>query len=90
MALDNKNYPDCISNSEKILRNEKEVPNIIFEGKKLLCTCYTESEQSEDAIKLCGEALELMDDVDIYSNRAEAYLQTEMYDDAIRDYRYVY
>ncbi|XP_045472218.1 dnaJ homolog subfamily C member 3 isoform X2 [Harmonia axyridis] len=86
-ALENKEYPDCISNAEKVLKNEKEIPNIMFEGKKLLCTCYTESEQSDEAIQICKEALELVEDVDIYFSRAEAYLQTEMYDDALRDYR---
>ncbi|KAL3282992.1 hypothetical protein HHI36_006149 [Cryptolaemus montrouzieri] len=86
-ALEEKQYTECISNAEKVLKNEKEVTNIIFEGKKLLCACYSGSEQSTEAIQYCSEALELGDDVNIYCDRAEAYLQTDMYDDAIRDYR---
>ncbi|KAK9869615.1 hypothetical protein WA026_003361 [Henosepilachna vigintioctopunctata] len=86
-ALENNEYTQCISHSEKVLKTEKEITNIIFEGKKLLCSCYSRSEQSTEAIQFCTEALELGEDVNIYCDRAEAYLQTDMYDDAIRDYR---
>lgn len=85
--LENKNYAECIELANKILKNENEVASIIFEGKRLLCSCYSKDEQSSEAITYCTEALNYNDDPNIYCDRAEAYLQTDMYDDAIRDYK---
>lgn len=86
-ALENKNYADCIDSANKVLKNEKDTPNIIYEAKRILCSCYSNDEQSEEAISVCTEALAINDDPNIYCDRAEAYLQSEMYDDAIRDYK---
>ncbi|KAJ8956857.1 hypothetical protein NQ318_014272 [Aromia moschata] len=86
-ALENKNYAECIEAANKVLKNEKDTTNIIYEAKRLLCSCYSNDEQSSEAISACTEALSLNDDPNIYCDRAEAYLQSEMYDDAIRDYR---
>ncbi|XP_023027384.2 dnaJ homolog subfamily C member P58IPK [Leptinotarsa decemlineata] len=86
-AMESNDYTRCIEAANKILTNEKENPNIIFESKKLLCTCYSNDEQSSEAIKMCTEALNYNEDPNIYCDRAEAYLQAELYDDAIRDYR---
>lgn len=70
-----------------IYRNEKEEASIIYESKRILCSCYSNDEQSSEAIKVCSEALAHNEDPNIFCDRAEAYLQTEMYDDAIRDFR---
>lgn len=85
--LESGNYQSCVENAEKVLKNEKNVQNIIYEGKRLLCICNSRDEQSEEALKWCKEALEIKQDAEIYSERAEAYLQSELYDDAIRDFR---
>lgn len=87
IALENKNYADCIDFAKKVLKNERDTPNIIFEAKRILCSCYSNDEQSTEAISVCTEALTINDDPNIYCDRAEAYLQSEMYDDAIRDYK---
>lgn len=86
-AIEAKNYGECISYSEKLLRLENQVQMIMFEGKKFLCTCYSKDEQSSDAIKACTEALELNQDANVYCDRADAYLQSELFDDAIRDFQ---
>lgn len=86
-ALEAQNYADCISSAEKVLNNEKRVNNIIFEAKRLLCTCTVKDEQTTDALKWCTEALGINQDQNLYCDRAEAYIQSELYDDAIRDYK---
>lgn len=86
-ALENKSYQEAIDLAEKVLKNEKEVPNIIYEAKKLLCAAYSNDEQTDEAIRLCSDALALNEDPNIYCDRADAYLQAELYDDAIRDFR---
>lgn len=85
--LENKNYADCIASANLIMKNEKDTSSIIFEGKRLLCACHSKNEDSNEAIGICTEALQYNDDPNLYCDRAEAYLQTDMYDDAIRDYK---
>ncbi|KAJ8917062.1 hypothetical protein NQ315_012981, partial [Exocentrus adspersus] len=87
VALENKNYAECIECANKVLKNELDTPNIIYESKRILCSCYSNNEQYSEAISTCTEALTINDDPNIYCDRAEAYLQSEMYDDAIRDYK---
>ncbi|XP_028132043.2 dnaJ homolog subfamily C member 3 [Diabrotica virgifera virgifera] len=86
-SLENKEYAQCIESANKALKNEKDVASIIYEAKRLLCACYSRDEQDSEAITFCTEALAYNDDPNIYCDRAEAYLNQELYDDAIRDYR---
>lgn len=86
-AIEAQSYADCIASAEKVLKNEKRVNNIIFEAKRLLCTCTVKDEQTPEALKWCTEALEINQDPNLYCDRAEAYLQSDMFDDAIRDFR---
>nr|CAH7761669.1 unnamed protein product [Callosobruchus chinensis] len=86
-ALEVKDYAECVESANKILKNEKEVGNIIYEAKRLLCSCYSNDEQTSEAIAACSDALKFNEDPNVYCDRAEAYLQSELYDDAIRDYR---
>jgi len=85
--IEEQNFAECIASAEKALKNEKEVQMIIYEGKRLLCTCYTKDEQMSEAITSCGEALEINKDANVYCDRADAYIQSELYDDAIRDFK---
>ncbi|XP_056642902.1 dnaJ homolog subfamily C member 3 [Diorhabda sublineata] len=86
-SLENRDYAQCIESAHKVLKNEKDIQNIIYEAKRLLCACYSGDEQSSEAITYCTEALTYNEDVNVYCDRAEAYLNSELYDDAIRDYR---
>lgn len=85
--LDERDYAACISSAEKVLKNEPEVLMVIFNAKQLLCTCHVKDEQYTVAISKCREALEIYKDPSILCDRAEAYLETEMFDDAIHDYQ---
>lgn len=85
--LENQQYTECIESAKKVLKNENEFVSIVYEAQRLLCTCYTKNEESSEAITACTEALKYNDDPNIYCDRAEAYLQSDMYDDAIRDYK---
>jgi DnaJ family protein C protein 3 len=86
-SMEEKSYQQCIDAALKVLKNENEVHNIIYNAKRLLCACYSNDEQTSEAISACTEALAINDDPNIYCDRAEAYLQSEMYDDAIRDFK---
>ncbi|TMW49100.1 hypothetical protein DOY81_005834 [Sarcophaga bullata] len=86
-ARDEKQYQDCIASAETVLKHEKEETMVIYEAKRLLCTCYMRDEQYAKSLGHCNSALEIMRDAQIYCDRAEAYLGSEMYDDAIHDYQ---
>lgn len=82
-----KEYASCAESAQKVLKYEDEVEMIVFNVKQLLCSCYTKDEQTVLAIQFCREALEISQEALVYCDRAEAYIQSEMYDDAIRDYK---
>lgn len=39
-ALENNNFGECIEEAGKILKAENSVKDVIFNAKKLLCSCY--------------------------------------------------
>lgn len=84
---ENGRFKDCIATAEKVLKHEKEVQMIIFGAKQLLCSCHVKDESFTDAIKYCRDALEIFKDPQVLCDRAEAYIGSEMYDDAIHDYQ---
>ncbi|CAG9862864.1 unnamed protein product [Phyllotreta striolata] len=86
-SIESKEYSQCIDYANKVLKNEADAQSIIYEAKRLLCSCYSLDEQSSEAITACSEALTYNEDPNVYCDRAEAYLNSEMYDDAIRDYK---
>lgn len=79
--LEENSFSDCITSGEKALKLEDEIPMIIFSANQLLCTCYVKDEQYTMAIRKCGEALQQQKDPDVLCDRANAYLETEMFDD---------
>lgn len=86
-AKEKKNYAECIESAEISLKHEKEEQMVIFEARSLLCHCLMRDEQYAKALSHCNEALDVRNDAQIYCDRAEAYLGSEMYDDAIHDYQ---
>lgn len=80
-SLDEKEYEDCIAATERTLKHETEIPMIIFSAKQLSCTCHVKAGEYVKAINVCHDALQLHKDPTVLCDRAEAYLETEMYDD---------
>lgn len=87
MHRENKEYAECVSSAEKILKNEKEVPMIIFTGNQLLCSCSVKSDKFSDAITYCNDALKIEKNPATLCDLAEALIGEEMYDDAVRSYQ---
>lgn len=79
--LEEKAYEDCISAAERTLKHENEIPMILFSAKQLSCTCHVKAGQYNQALSVCADALKLHKDPSVLCDRAEAYLETEMYDD---------
>lgn len=85
--LEDRQYASCIESAEKVIKLEKDVEMIIFSARQLLCSCYAKDEQYTQAIGQCREALDIQKDPEVLCDRAEAYLGTDMFDDAIHDYQ---
>lgn len=80
-SLENGQYEDCIDSAKKALKLETEVSMIIFTAKQISCTCNVKAEKYSDAIGQCREALELQKEPNVLCDRAEAYMETDMFDD---------
>ncbi|KAK6633205.1 hypothetical protein RUM44_003806 [Polyplax serrata] len=85
-AVGEKDYGNCIEFAKKILLAETSTKAIKFRAKEKLCHCYLHNDQLSLAIASCKEALDIQKKPNIYCDRAEAYINSEMYDDAIQDY----
>ncbi|XP_047107810.1 dnaJ homolog subfamily C member 3 [Schistocerca piceifrons] len=86
-AANNKDYTKCVEQAKKVLKEEPTIQMISFLAKQKLCHCYLKSDQLSLSIQSCREALELQKDPYVLCDRAEAYISSEMYDDAIHDYQ---
>lgn len=80
-SLELGEFEDCIDATKKALKLETEIPMIIFNAKQLSCTCHVKGEKYSEAIGQCREALELQKDPSVLCDRAEAYMETDMFDD---------
>lgn len=87
MHRENNDFESCISSSEKALKNEKDVPMIIFGANQLLCSCHVKSDKFADAITYCNAALKIEKDPNTLCDLAEALIGEDMFDDAIRSYQ---
>uniref|UniRef100_A0A6B2E771 Putative dsrna-activated protein kinase inhibitor p58 n=1 Tax=Phlebotomus kandelakii TaxID=1109342 RepID=A0A6B2E771_9DIPT len=87
MYLDERQYMGCVEAAEKVLKFETEIEMVIFSAKQMLCSCHVKDEQYTQAVTRCREALEIHKDPSVLCDRAEAFIGTEMYDDAIKDYQ---
>jgi len=85
-AAEERNYADCIDYALKLLKVEEQVEMIQYVAKEKLCHCYLHSDQVTLSLQYCREALEIHRDPSVLCDRAEAYIASDMFDDAIRDY----
>lgn len=85
-AISSQDYDTCIDSAQKILKTETKVPMIQWLGHAKLCKCYMEQGKTAESISSCNKALEINKDADVLCDRAEAHINFDMFDDAIRDY----
>ncbi|KAJ8891715.1 hypothetical protein PR048_004244 [Dryococelus australis] len=85
-AVEKKDYPNCITAAKKVLTIEPNIPMVMFEAKRKLCHCYLHDNQLSHAVQSCSEALQLSREPDVFCDRADAYINSDQFDDAIKDY----
>lgn len=82
----NKEWEECVTSANKILKEEKDEPKVRFIGFDKLCQCQVYSDIS-GAINACNAAIEIHEEARTYCDRAEAYLKDEMWDEALADFQ---
>ncbi|XP_026333207.1 dnaJ homolog subfamily C member 3 [Hyposmocoma kahamanoa] len=82
-----RDFSGCIASANKVLQAEDEVPLVVFEAKKWLCSCSVKEELFAEAAARCGEALALGRDARLLCDRADALLGLDMFDDALLAYK---
>ncbi|KAH9414859.1 DnaJ sub C member 3, partial [Dermatophagoides pteronyssinus] len=83
-------HQGCIDKLQQGLELETNVPNLVHLFKSKLCHCLNLKGNSQEAIKICSEVLELNpNDIHALCDRADSYINLENYDDASSDYKKV-
>ncbi|KAJ1523681.1 hypothetical protein ONE63_001521 [Megalurothrips usitatus] len=85
-ALQGNNYKRCIEIANKVLVSEPNVENIRFQAFDKLCQCYQKDDQISESLRSCQDALDIHMDARILCDRAEVYIASGMFDEAVRDY----
>lgn len=87
-AQNNQDWDECVASAKKVLKNEPTIQRIRFHGFDKLCHCQLQGGfDLKEARKSCSDALKILEEPRIYCDRADAYLNDEMYDEAVNDYR---
>ncbi|XP_006639060.2 dnaJ homolog subfamily C isoform X1 [Lepisosteus oculatus] len=85
--IQEQRYADAINKYQSVLKTEPDVPLYTFQAKERICHCFSKNQQASEAIAICSEVLSSdPQNLSALKDRAEAYLQDEQYEEAVRDY----
>ncbi|KAI6656673.1 DnaJ-like protein subfamily C member 3 [Oopsacas minuta] len=86
--LNQEKYPQAAAELERSLSTETEVTHFIFRIKARLCHTHRKLGVLDDVLKWCKEALELQpNDINVICDRADQYIDSDMLDEAMKDFR---
>lgn len=87
-AQNEQAWDECVDAAKKVLKNEPKVEMIRFHAHDRLCHCITKGGGDlPEARKSCSEAIKSQQEPRLYCDRAETYLDEDMYDEAVSDFR---
>ncbi|XP_017558495.1 dnaJ homolog subfamily C member 3a [Pygocentrus nattereri] len=85
--IQQQRYGDAVSKYETVMKTEPNVPQYMLHAKERICHCLSVDQQGAKAIPVCSEVLKSdPQNVNALKDRAEAYLQEEQYEEAIKDF----
>ncbi|XP_078119145.1 dnaJ homolog subfamily C member 3-like isoform X2 [Sander vitreus] len=80
-------YTDAVRKYEAVMKTEPNVCHFSLLAKERMCHALVQGQQAGRAISVCGEVLQAdPENVSVLKDRAEAYVQEEEYEEAIKDY----
>lgn len=56
---------------------------VVFTAKRKLCHCLLHNHQFSESLQYCQEALQIKQDPDIYCDKADVYIATDMFDEGM-------
>ncbi|CAL8322068.1 unnamed protein product [Merluccius merluccius] len=85
--IQEERYEDAVTKYEAVMQTEPNVPQFSHHAKMRICHALAQGQQSSRAITMCSEVLESdPENASVLKDRAEAYIQDEQYEEAIKDY----
>ncbi|XP_078118092.1 dnaJ homolog subfamily C [Sander vitreus] len=85
--IQEQRYEDAVSKYEAVMKTEPNVRHFALLAKERMCHALAQGQQASRAISVCGEVLQSdPENVNVLKDRAEAYVQEEEYEEAIKDY----
>lgn len=85
-AQNTQDWEECVAQAKKVLKNEPTIQRVRFHGYDKLCHCQLQGGfDLKDARKSCSDALQILEEPRIFCDRADAYLNDEMYDEVRND-----
>ncbi|MEQ2158133.1 DnaJ subfamily C member 3 [Goodea atripinnis] len=80
-------YEDAVSKYEDVMKTEPNVPQFSLLAKERICHALSQAQQASRAVSVCSEVLQSdPENVNVLKDRAEAYVQDEQYENAMKDY----
>ncbi|XP_035995138.1 dnaJ homolog subfamily C member 3a isoform X2 [Fundulus heteroclitus] len=80
-------YEDAVSKYEAVMKTEPNVPQFSHLAKERICHALSKAQQASRAVSVCSDVLRSNpENVNVLKDRAEAYVQDEQYEEAIKDY----
>ena len=70
-----------MASAQKVLKNEPSVTGIRFHAYDRLCHCNGKAGNTVEARKACSDAIKIEDEPRLYCDRADAFLQEDMFDE---------
>ncbi|KAA8588445.1 dnaJ homolog subfamily C member 3 [Etheostoma spectabile] len=81
-------YTDAVRKYETVMKTEPNVRHFSLLAKERMCHALAQGQQAGRAVSVCGEVLQAdPENVSVLKDRAEAYVQEEEYEEAIKDYK---
>lgn len=85
--IQEQKYSDAVNKYESVMKTEPNVPQFIHNAKERMCHCLSKDQQTARAISVCSEVLNAdPHNVNALKDRAEALLQDDQYQEAIKDF----
>lgn len=86
--IQQEKYSDAVSKYESVMKTEPNFPHFILNAKERMCHCLSKDQQTARAISVCSEVLSTdPHNVNALKGRAEALLQDDQYEEAIKDFQ---
>uniref|UniRef100_A0A4W6FWZ5 DnaJ homolog subfamily C member 3 n=1 Tax=Lates calcarifer TaxID=8187 RepID=A0A4W6FWZ5_LATCA len=85
--IQEQRYEEAVNKYEAVMKTEPKVHHFTLLAKERICHALAQSQQASRAVSVCSEVLQSdPENVNVLKDRAEAYVQEEQYEEAIKDY----